>query len=129
MGFAEVARNRAPGLGFEHGEVHREEEEKGNSPRGLNTRPRRRGGRSRRAAVGGALAPAKLWVARAGEERGGSGAGGIRDGARLLYRAEGQAEGRRGGGQWAHQRPPLRPDGGLGAQPFLGAEEAGTVLE
>jgi hypothetical protein len=36
--------------------------------------------------------------ARVGEERGGSGVGGIGGGARLLYRAEGQAEGCRGGG-------------------------------
>jgi hypothetical protein len=36
--------------------------------------------------------------AHTGEERGGSGAGGLGDGARLLYRAEGQAGGRRGGG-------------------------------
>jgi hypothetical protein len=44
--------------------------------------------------------------ARAGEERGGSGAGGLGDGARLLYRAEGQA-----GGVGDSPRGPLKQRG------------------
>jgi hypothetical protein len=55
--------------------------------------------------------------------------GGIGGGAHLLYRAEGQAEGCRGGGWWAHQRPPLRPGGGLRARSFPGEEEAEMAPE
>jgi hypothetical protein len=74
-------------------------------------------------AVGGALAPAKLQEARAGEDKGGSGAGGLGDGARLLYKAEGQAGGRIGGGRRARRRPPLRLGGDLGARPLREGEE------
>jgi hypothetical protein len=61
--------------------------------------------------------------ARASKERGGSGAGGLGDGALLVYRAEGQAGGRISGGRRAHRRPPLRLGGDLGARPLREGEE------
>jgi hypothetical protein len=103
-------RNRAPMHEIRWDKNQNEEESKRNSPGSLERRRkharRRSTARGGRRSSGSGEAPDS---ARAGEERGGSGVGGIGGGARLLYKAEGQAEGRRGGGQRAHRRPPLRP--------------------
>jgi hypothetical protein len=129
-GSPEVSQRWPPGHHFAWEDHQKKEEGTRTLPGGLERWERRRRRRSTarggRRSSGSGEAPGS---ARTGEERGESGVGGIGGGARLLYRVEGQAEGRRGGGRRAHRRPPLRPDGGLGARPFPGEEEAGTAPE